>query len=319
MPFFQAPLSGYTDVPMRRICRDYGAPLAFSGLMLDKSTAYRKVMKKPEFTIGPDDHPIGGQLLGSKPEVMARAAKTLVDFGYDLIDLNFACPVPKVLRRGRGGELLKYPDTIADIYRRVRSAVTCPVIMKLRIGFDNSLVSQNNFWQICRQTAQDGIDALVIHGRTVMQRYRGKADWDLIYQVKREFPNLTVIGSGDLFTAEDVIQRLADYKVDGVAIARGGVGNPWIFRDARALIAGGEKPAPPSVVEQGQVFTRHLEMIIQFYDERKVVPYFRKFCVYYAKHHPQRKKVIMDLLKAQTIAELRQATDKWYGTNNLSN
>ena len=148
VPFFQAPLSGYSDYPMRKMARDFGAPLTFSGVMLAKSAANPKVLAKAVFRPGEDEHPIGAQILGAEPEVMAAAAKALVGVGYDLIDLNFACPAPKVLRRHRGGYLLNEPEKVIQIYRCVRSAVSCPVIMKLRIGFDSSEASRENFHQI---------------------------------------------------------------------------------------------------------------------------------------------------------------------------
>jgi tRNA-dihydrouridine synthase B len=297
---------------MRMMAQRYGAPLTFSGLMLDKSTVHRKVLRKPEYLLTGQEHPIGGQLLGSEPETMASAAKILQDMGHDIIDLNFACPAPKVLRRGRGGSLEQKPSQIAEIYRQVRQAVSCPVMMKLRIGYDETETAYENFFQICRQAAEDEVDALAIHGRTVVQKYRGKANWDIVSEIKRQFPNMTVIGSGDLFTAEDIAGRLASSGVDGVVIARGAIGNPWIFREAQALLEGREKPQPPTVTEQGQVIKEHLGMVMQVYPARKVVPYFRKFTVHYSKRHPERKSVLHDLIQAKTIESLQDAIEKWY-------
>ena len=297
---------------MRVMAQRYGAPLTFSGLMLDKSTVHRKVLRKPEYLLTGQQHPIGGQLLGSEPEMMARAAKILQDMGHDIIDLNFACPAPKVLRRGRGGSLQQKPGQVAEIYRQVRQAVSCPVMMKLRTGYDETEAAYEDFLQICRQAAEDGVDALVIHGRTVGQKYRGKANWDAVSDVKRRFPGMTVIGSGDIFTAEDVVQRLESSGADGVVIARGAIGNPWIFREAQALIEGREKPQPPTITEQGQAIKEHLEMVMQVYPARKVVAYFRKFTVHYSKRHPERKSVLHDLIHATTIETLQDAIEKWY-------
>jgi len=305
-------LSGYSDLPMRMMSQRYGAPLTFSGLMLDKSTVHRKVLQKPEYLLTGQEHPIGGQILGSEPEMMARAAKILQDMGHDIIDLNFACPAPKVLRRGRGGSLEQKPELVAEIYRQVRQAITCPVMMKLRIGYDESEAAYEDVLRICRQAAEDGVDALAIHGRTVGQRYRGKANWDAISDIRRRFPGMTVIGSGDIFTAEDVVERLASSGVDGVVIARGAIGNPWIFREAKALLEGREKPPPPTIVEQGQAIKEHLAMVMQVYPARKVVAYFRKFTVHYSKRHPERKSVLHDLIQAKTIESLQDTIEKWY-------
>jgi len=311
-PFFQAPLSGYSDSAMRRISREYGAPMSFGGLMLDKSTLHRKVMAKPLYVISPDEHPIGGQLLGSDPEVMAQAAARMEQTGFDLIDLNFACPAPKVLHRERGGFLLSQPERVIQIYRQVRRSVSCPVTMKLRIGLDHSEEARAKFWQICQLVCEAGIDAIIVHGRSVRQRYRERADWDIIAQVKERYPQTTVIGSGDLFTAEDIASRLQNSGVDGVVIARGAIGNPWIFREAQALIAGRPKPPVPDLAEQGGVLLRHFELVRQLYAGRKSVIHFRKFSINYCRRHPQRKKVHMDLITAQTPDEFHTAVKKWY-------
>ena len=312
MPFFQAPLSGYSDYPMRRLAREYGAPLTFTGVMLDKIALHPKAVKKLKFNPGDDEHPVGAQLLGSDPETMARAAAGFESIGYDLIDLNFACPAPKVIRRRRGGYLLNMPDTIIQIYRRVREAVKCPVTMKLRIGMGHKGELRDNFWKVCEQASDEGIDALAIHGRTVNKKYRGTADWDIITEVKQRFPQTTVIGSGDLFDAETAVERYKSSGIDGVIIARGAIGNPWIFRDIRALIEGKPTLPEPSITEQGQVMLQHFEMVLQRQKMIKAVRYFRKFTVRYCRRHPQRKKVQMALMAAQNKDQVFAEIKKWY-------
>jgi nifR3 family TIM-barrel protein len=315
VPFFQASLSGYSDRAMRLIARNHGAPLTFAGVMLAKIAMHPRVFRKPAFAVQNDEHPIGAQLLGSEPDMMVKAAQELTKIGYDLIDLNFACPAPKVLRRRRGGEMLNEPDAVIEIYRRVREAVTCPVLMKLRIGFDDSASSRDNFWKICEQADKDGIDALIIHGRTVAQKFTGRADWDILSAVKRRFPRTTVIGSGDVFTPEAISERLSSDGVDGLAVARGAVGNPWIFRDARALLEGKSKPPPPSIAEQGQVILTHFDLVNQLYDRTKSINYFRKFSVGYAKHHPERKAVQRALTTARNHSEFFAVVREWYGVS----
>jgi len=312
VPFFQAALSGYSDQAMRLLALEYGAPLVFSGLMLDKSVLYPNVMRKPLYAVSDQEHPIGGQLLGSDPDTMARAAGRLNEFGYDLIDLNFACPAPKVTQKQRGGFLLTDPKKAIEIIRRVRLAVECPVLVKLRIGYDQSEESLENFWRICEQAVAEGIDGLVIHGRTVDQKYRGRSDWSFIARVKKAFPQMSVVGSGDIFLAEDLVERLDEYDVDGVLVARGAIGNPWFFREARALIAGRDKPDPPSLAEQGRVMIRHFDLILKWYPPAKGIPFFRKFCVYYCRRHPQRKKAQMALITAGNTKEVRSTINQLY-------
>jgi tRNA-dihydrouridine synthase B len=313
MPFFQASLSGYSDRPMRQLAMEHGAPLTFGGVILSKCLLLPRVLRHPNYSMIDNEHPIGAQILGEDAETMAKAAKGLVGVGYDLIDLNFACPATKVLRRRRGGFIMNNPDLVIDIYRRVREAVTCPVLMKLRIGYDSSAESRECFWKIVEQLATDGIDALIIHGRTVMEKYRGKANWEILTEVKQKFPKTTLIGSGDLYTAETIINRLATTGVDGVTIARGAVGNPWIFAETRALLEGKPKPAPPSVEEQGEVLYKHFTRVLEHYHRRKGIAYFRKFSMGYTKRHPLRRKVQMALMAGRTEQEVTAAIHEWYG------
>ena len=300
MPFIQAPLSGYTDHPMRILAKRFGCPLTFTGVMLDKIALHHKALKKMKFQPQDNEHPVGAQVLGDDPEVMAAAAQKFIEVGYDLIDLNFACPAPKVLRRARGGHLMQQPAFIRETFLRTREKVRCPVFMKIRIGYDHSEAAKEDFWTICENAATDGVDMLAIHGRTVHQKYRGKADWSLIIEVKKRFPNLTLFGSGDILSPETAISRLNETGVDGIIVARGAIGNPWIFQEIRALYEGKEMPAAPTLTEQGTLMLEHFEMICQFRDERKSVPYFRKFLAGYCKRHPDRKKTLLALMACKT-------------------
>jgi nifR3 family TIM-barrel protein len=313
VPFFQASLSGYSDYPMRFLARQYGSPLTFTGVMLDKIALHPKAVKKLQFQPGDDEHPIGAQILGADPKTMAQAAKSFESIGFDIIDLNFACPAPKVLRRGRGGDLLNKPETAIEIFRRVRDAVKCPVMIKIRIGFGNDDRTQENFWQICEQLSGDGVDAITIHGRTVKTKYRGTANWDIFKEAKKKFPKTTIIGSGDLFDAETIVQRLASSKVDGVIIARGAIGNPWIFTNVRALLDGKPLPEKPTITEQGKVIRRHFEMILERRRMIKGIRYFRKFSVRYCRLHPQRRKVQAELMAAEDKNEVFDVIKHWYG------
>ncbi len=317
VPFFQAPLSGYSDYAMRRLALDFGAPLVFAGVVLAKSAAHPKVICKPSFRPREDEHPIGAQVLGREPEIMAKAAKELVKAGYDLIDLNFACPAPKVLRRQRGGYMLGERELVIEIVRRVRESVECPLLIKLRSGFDDSQQSMDNFWQIAEGAAAEGIDALVIHGRSVQKKFYGTADWDILAEVKRRLPQQTIIGSGDIFSANDIARMLETTKVDGAVIARGAIGNPWIFRDARAYFKGKPIPSPPTVLEQADVILKHITLVSELYRKAKTVRYLRKFIVNYCKLHPERRKAQKTLMAAESKAELLAGITQWYGVETV--
>ena len=312
VPFMQAPISGYSDYAMRRLALDFGAPLTFAGVMLAKSAASAKMLRKRIFHPFDDEHPVGAQILGNDPDMMAKAAKSLQDAGYDIIDLNFACPAPKVLRRQRGGWLLKDPETVMQICSRVREAVACPVTMKLRTGFDNSSQSYDNFYAIVYEALRQGVNALTIHGRTVLQGFNGDVDWDLLAETKRQFPETTIIGSGDLFEPQAVVKRLNDSKLDGVLIARGAIGNPWIYRGLNAVLARKPGPGLPTLTEQAEVIQKHFEILCMLFGQVKAVRYFRKFLVRYCKLHPNRKQAQLNLLAAKNRKQLQDAIEKWY-------
>jgi tRNA-dihydrouridine synthase B len=312
VPFFQASLSGYSDCAMRTLARRFGCPFALADVMLAKSVAQPHVLRKACFRPGPGEHPVGAQILGKTPATMARAARDLVAAGYDAIDVNCACPAPKVLRRGRGGALLDDPDAVIDIAKAVRNAVACPVLMKLRVGLDDRPHSRDKFWEIVTRALGQGVDALVIHGRTVAQRFRGKADWEVLAAVKSRFPTATILGSGDVFDARAAIDLMARTGLDGFVVARGAIGNPWIFRDLRCVWEDRPLPPPPELAEQRLVMLEHLDRVLQGYPERLGVNYFRKFVVHYARRHPQRKQVLLTLLGAKTRRALEAGIDAWY-------
>ena len=312
IPIIQAALSGYSDRAMRLLAREFTAPLTFTGVILAKTCLEPKVLRKTMFIPDDDEHPVGAQLVGEEATIMARAAGAMEDLGYDLIDLNFACPVPKVLRRKRGGYLMRHPKEVIEILRQVRKAVSCPVLMKLRSGFDTTAESRDEFWQICEGAVDSGVDGLVIHGRTVEQLYRGKADWDILAEVKQRLPQVPLIGSGDLFTAETVVEKLKSQTVDGVSIARGAVGNPWIFTETRALLEGRDKPADPNLGEQAAVIRHHLDMIQELYKERRAVAYFRKFAAQYVRRHPERKASRLAFMTCKSRADVEAVIRQFY-------
>ncbi|MCE5185308.1 MAG: tRNA-dihydrouridine synthase [Planctomycetaceae bacterium] len=313
MPFIQAPLAGYTDYPMRILAKRFGCPLTFTGVMLDKIALHPKILRKKEFRPHEDEHPVAAQVLGDNPQMMADAAEQFVQIGYDLIDLNFACPAPKVLRRARGGHLMQQPGFIREAFLRTREKVRCPVCMKIRIGFDASEASEADFWTICENAAADGVDLLAIHGRTVQQKYRGKADWTRIAQVKKRFGQLKVFGSGDIMDAGTAVSRLNESGVDGIIVARGAVGNPWIFAEIRGLWQGTGLAQEPSLEEQGHLMLEHLEMILADRRWQKAIPYFRKFAAGYCRRHPERKKTLLAIMAAKTEAELITVIKNTYG------
>jgi tRNA-dihydrouridine synthase B len=265
--------------------------------------------------VAPDDHPVGGQLMGADPEVFGPAAFELAKAGYDIIDINFGCPVKKVLGRCRGGFLLSQPETALSIVRSVIDAVGSirPVTMKMRRGMDDSAAAERNFFEILDGALAFGVTAVTVHGRTVQQRYVGPSRWEFLSRVKRHVGDTTILGSGDLFTAQDCIRMMEETGVDGVTIARGCIGNPWIFDECRALWNCNELPMPPSIDRQRSAIESHWHDAVSVYGEELAGKVMRKFCIKYAEHHPlyaQVKQAFIDVKNsAEFVAAMHQCYD----------
>jgi tRNA-dihydrouridine synthase B len=314
VPFVQAALSGYSDLPMRRLARRFGAPYTLNEVVLDKLVTQRGKTRTRILRVEPDDHPVGGQLMGGDPDDFAPAAADMVEAGYDVIDVNFGCPVRKVLGRRRGGFLLSQPETALEIVRRVIEAVAgrCPVTVKMRRAMDDRPESERDFFTILDGAFEAGIAAVTVHGRTVRQRYVGPSDWGFLRRVKQHLGDHVMIGSGDLFSAERCLQMMAETGVHGVAIARGCIGNPWIFAECRALHQGQSLPPPPSVPEQGRTIGDHFAEIVRVYGEAHGCKVMRKFAIKYVAHHPRERDVRDAFVAVKTAEEFRAVLGRWY-------
>jgi len=314
-PVVQAALSGYSDAPMRMIARQMGAPYALHEVVLDKSVVQSlKAREKLLGTLDPADHPIAGQLMGAEPGLFAAAAAVLAERGYDAVDINFGCPVKKVLGRCRGGFLLSTPETAIEILRAVRDAVPprVPVTLKMRRGLDDSPESERNFFRIFDAALELGLAAITVHGRTVRQRYMGASDWSFLARVKRHAGDRTILGSGDLYTAADIRRMLEQTGVDGVTVARGCIGYPWIFREARAALAGAPLPDAPSVPEQGRVIRAHFDLAVAAYGPRIAVKLMRKFGIKYSEAHAHPRDVRAAFVHAMTPEQWLDVLATWY-------
>ncbi|RMF73303.1 MAG: tRNA-dihydrouridine synthase family protein [Planctomycetota bacterium] len=313
-PVVQAALSGYSDGPMRRIARRFGAPYAVHEVVLDKLVVAPGKLQRKILRLHSDDHPVGGQLMGAEPSQFAAAAGMMADAGFDVIDINFGCPVKKVLGRCRGGFLLSEPRRAMEIIRAVRDNVPSekPVTLKMRRGMDDSSESERDFFRIFDYALEAGLAAVTVHGRTVRQRYVGPSRWDFLARVKRHAGDGVVLGSGDLFTAGDIVRMLEQTGVDGVTVARGCIGNPWIFREARALLAGEDLPPPPTVAEQGRVIRRHFELAVEEHGEKQAGRLMRKFGIKYSELHPHARHVRDAFVRTRTAGDWMAVLDEWY-------
>ena len=242
-PAVQAALSGYSDGPMRIVARRLGAPYTLAEVMIDRFVLDLKHRRRTQhhLHVTDEEHPVGGQLMGSNPTEFGPAAQKLVAAGFDVIDINFGCPVKSAVGGCRGGYHLSQPDVALEIVDRVREAVPSPipVTLKMRRGIDDSDESRERFFRILDGAFERGVAAITVHGRTVDQKYVGPSNWEFLRDVKRHAGSNTILGSGDLFTAQACLDMLRRTGVDGVSIARGAIGNPWIFQQVQALANGG--------------------------------------------------------------------------------
>lgn len=312
-PAVQAALSGYSDAAMRLIARRLGAPYAVHEVVLDKILLQPGKLQRRMLELPPEDHPVGGQLMGSTPGQFSQAAGLMARAGYDVIDINFGCPVRKVLGRCRGGFLLSEPETAIEIIRRTREAVpaTTPVTVKLRRGMDDSAESERAFFRILEAAIEVGVSAATVHGRTVQQRYIGPSRWDFLTRVKRSVGDFTILGSGDLFCAADVVRMLEQTGVDGVTVARGCIGNPWIFGEVRALLSGHPLPPPPDVAEQGRVIRAHFELA-EALEGEAASRSLRKFGIKYSELHPYATEVRAAFIAVKNRSDWLAVLDEWY-------
>jgi tRNA-dihydrouridine synthase B len=313
-PFVQAALSGYSDLPMRRIARRQGAAYTLNEVVLDKTVNQKGKKRNRLLKVEPDDHPVGGQLMGADPETFAPAAVAMSEAGYDVIDINFGCPVRKVLGRCRGGFLLSDPTAALDIVARVFDAVgdTNPVTVKMRRGMDDSPEDERRFFTILDGAFDIGVAAVTVHGRTVVQRYVGPSDWNFLARVKRHVGGKVILGSGDLFNAEACVRMMHETGVDGVTVARGCIGNPWIFNECRALWEGRPLPDPPSVAEQGRVIADHFRESMTCHGPKLAGRLMRKFGIKYAEHHPSGRDVRDAFIAIATPDDFDAVIERWY-------
>lgn len=308
-PFTLAALSGYSDLGMRVVCRELGACLTRHEVVLDQFILDGGSGPKSGECLDPGDRPIACQLMGRDPEQMGLAAARMADFGYDLVDVNFGCPVKKVLGRCRGGFLLGEPETAVAMLRAVRSSVRVPVTVKMRRALDDSPAAREKFWTILSAAVDLGFAAVVVHGRTVRQRYEGPARWEVLAEVKQRFPNLVVFGSGDLYTARDCLRMLEETGIDGVTVARGAIENPWVFRDCLALWRGAPPPPPPTLREQADLFERQLRIAALQYGLERAMRQMRKFGIRRAKLHPNPQAVHDAFVGLRTPDDWRRVRD----------
>lgn len=301
-----APMAGVSDLPFRLITRAFGAPLAFTE-MIDVSGLYHMDKRtRHMLSSTPDDRPLGIQLLANDAELTARALHSLEKDTFDLLDLNAACPTPKITRKGKGAALLREPHKLKELLKVLVDHSTVPVTVKIRAGWDQDSI---NAPEIAHYAEDAGISALFIHGRTKAQGYGGTVDYRVIKEVK-EAVRIPVIASGDNITVPLVRKMFDETGCDGVAIARGSLGNPWIFREVIQFFQNGRQCARPGIDERIAVMKNHLSLLFRHYGEKRGVSIFHKFFIWYTRGIPGMKPLRDRAFRTDTKEGLLSAIDE---------
>ena len=294
------PMAGVTDLPFRLLCKEQGAGLLCMEMISAKALRYKNKNTKALLAIDPREYPVSLQLFGEDPDIISEQAKRIEELPFQILDINMGCPVPKVVRNGEGSALMKDPKRIYDIVYKTARAIKKPVTIKIRKGFDEEHVNAVEMAHIAQES---GAAAVAVHGRTRSQFYSGKADWDIIRQVK-EAVSIPVIGNGDILTAADVIAMQKQTGCDGFMIARGAEGNPWIFAQILHYFKTGEELPKPTFEEVTQMLLRHARMQLEFKGEYTGIREIRKHAAWYTAGYRNSSKLRGRINEVETYEQL---------------
>ncbi|MCL2628327.1 MAG: tRNA dihydrouridine synthase DusB [Oscillospiraceae bacterium] len=301
-----APMAGVTDFAFRAICRKMGAGLTYTEMVSSKALVYQDGNTLGLLKIGDDEHPSAVQIFGSDASCMADAAgKALEISGADFIDINMGCPVGKVVKSGDGCALMKDPDKAKKIIEAVVRAIDAPVTVKIRKSWDKGNVNAVEFAQMAEEA---GASAITVHGRTRTQMYAGKADWDIIREVKKAV-SVPVIANGDVWSAEDAVKILKYTGADMAMIARGAMGDPWIFEQSAAALRGDDIPKKPPIGKRAKIALEQFEMAAEQKGERVACLEARKHYAWYLRGVPHSSYFKGQISKAETLNDLRKITE----------
>lgn len=297
---FLSPMAGVTDLPFRLICKEQNCGMLYTEMINAKALCYDDENTKRMLKIEEEEHPVAVQIFGSDPEFMGKAASIMNEYPNEILDINMGCPAPKVIKNGDGSALMKNPKLAAEVLSAVVKNSEKPVTLKIRKGWDDNSV---NAVEIAKIAEQCGISALAIHGRTREQYYSGKADWDIIAQIKQNI-SIPVIGNGDVFTVEDSINMLEKTNCDAIMIGRGAQGNPWIFKRINHYMQTGEILPEPTTEEKINTAIKHIGLAVEEHGEYIAVREMRKHIGWYLKGLKSSARVRDEINKIESYEEV---------------
>lgn len=308
-PCILAPMAGVTDLPFRLLCREQGAGLLSMEMVSAKAVSFHNKNTEALMEIAEGENPIALQLFGSDPHIMAETAREIEERPFDILDINMGCPVPKVVNNGEGSALMKEPEKVEAIVSGVVKAVSKPVTVKIRKGFDENHI---NAVEIAKIIESAGAAAIAVHGRTREQYYSGEADWEIIRRVK-EAVSIPVIGNGDVTSPFRAKQMLEETGCDGVMIGRVARGNPWIFRETAEYLETGTVPARPSRQEVKEMILRHCELQLRYKGEYTGIREMRKHVAWYTAGYPHSAKLRGRINEIESMDALKALLEESFG------
>jgi len=305
---FLAPMAGITDMPYRKLCKEYGAGMVYTEMVSSKAISFGSEKTKNICEVFNEERPIGVQIFGSNPKTMAETAEYVSEFA-DIIDINMGCPATKIVKNGEGSALMKDLKLAEEIIKEVVKASKVPVTVKMRKGYDSNNI---NVVDLAKIAEQSGVSLITVHGRTREEAYSGTADLDIIKKVK-ESVGILVIGNGDITTPEKA-KYFFDYTgVDGIMIARGSMGKPWIFRDIITYLRDGVLLDEPSISEKMELAKKHLKLLVDYKGEYTAVREIRKILFAYIKNMPNAAEIRNRITTIDSYLELEKLLNTMKG------